>query len=136
MRKAALTFILLTSCKSFINHKSETKKTEVSKEYTNCKIYNIDSISDYYLVYAIDAKARYKIISRKENTQLIEKIKINSNYNFELKAIINLDSVSHEYANYLDFKRCQVFFPSVEICNEPGIELYRTNNLVGLYYKK
>lgn len=129
---AILFLCVFISCKTKLTPKS----TLETKNITDCKIYKIDSISDYYLVYAIDNKFRYKIVSRKDYKKSLPKIKVNSNYKFELKEVINLDSISHKYVNYLDFKRCHKFFPLIEICNEPGIELYQTNNLVGLYYKE
>lgn len=126
-----LCFFALISCKTTSSKKNTKDSVKI---FTDCKIYKIDSIGNYYLVYAIDNKFRYKIVSKKENNNTLNLIKLNLNYKFNLEAVINLDSISHRQVNYLDFKRCHVFFPQTEICNEPSIELYKTKDLTGLNY--
>jgi hypothetical protein len=52
-------------------------------------VYNIDSTGNYYIIYARIGKAKYQIVSRKENCTTADAIKVGKNYDFDLVSIFN-----------------------------------------------
>ena len=71
-----LSVILFTSCKSLNNQKQD--------EY---KIYKIENLNSYYIVYCEQNGQKYKIVSKQLNDKTVnkyKKIKIGESYNFVL----------------------------------------------------
>ncbi|WP_395065090.1 hypothetical protein [Flavobacterium sp.] len=135
MKNLILFIILFFGCKT---SKLNTKNEDGFKiESVACRITNIDSIESYYIVYAetlID-HIGHKIISKKEiKSSNVENIKVNNTYKFKLVWVSEPPPLERK-GNYLDFRRCKIYFPLVKICTEPGYELYETDDLKGLKYK-
>ena len=131
-----LFFILVISCKSNkpenLAKPSTIQKNDFS-ELVEGKVYKIDSINNYYLIYLKSKKIDYKIVSKKNNCEKSNLIKIDSTYSFKLEPIFKISNNGNQsIANYLDLKRCQYFDGNTTICNEPGIELYKSSNVYGL----
>lgn len=129
-----LFIIILLGCKSSKSNRTTDNNTK--NESTECEITKIDSIENYYIVYAkgLNNHIGYKIISRKETKNLnLERVKKSKIY--KLKLIwVSEPSLLERKGNYLDFKRCNTYYPLVKICTEAGYELYETEDLKGLYY--
>jgi hypothetical protein len=60
---------------------SKSKLIEIKPLY---KVYKIDSINSWYLIYAKKIDSVYKIVSRKEIVMNCSKIQINKEYHFKL----------------------------------------------------
>ena len=137
------TTIIFCSCggnkNSTVVHVSETDDSSL----TECKIIKIDNFKNYYLIYAKGTKNTigYKIISAmhpivssnnsKTNNVNLPKVMVGNTYRFKL-TWISQPPEDKRIGNYLEFKRCIVRFPLVEICTEAGFELYEASNLRGL----
>ncbi len=101
-------------------------------------VYKIDSINNYYLVYAKKNDSLFKIISEKTVTKSCTIIKEKKYYSFELVSFRDnppkLNGVSLSPFNYLEVK-CFMFNDSTEICFERKIhDFHFTKNLKGLCY--
>lgn len=128
-----LSVILSVSCKPRI-----IKGMEEFKTY---KIYKIDSINTFYVVYAERDNQKYKIISKKQyKMNGFKKIRIGEVYSFKLdiQDYKNNDSNPLTNPNSAPYiMRCYMFDKNTKICQEQGINgLYTTKNLKGLYYEK
>ncbi|VEH21403.1 Uncharacterised protein [Chryseobacterium nakagawai] len=136
MKKAIILIIFFTliSCNNYKHFKN------VLPTYT---IYKIDSINNYYLIYAERNNSIFKIVSKKEHiTKHYKKIKIGNNYDLNLDSrssqtpIIN--GVKMSPVNLID-SMCYNYEENTQICTDAknGIyDLYTTVNLKGLYYIK
>jgi len=130
-----LIIILLISCKSN-NSTKEHINSNIEEDVYH--VYKIDSLRNYYLVYAKKNDGLFKIVSKKQKNNL-EIIKIGSSYKFKLTPI-GLSNVNKndKVMNSLDRKNpCYKFSDSTEICLERYIgELYITKSLIGLSFDK
>ena len=127
-------FYLLGCKSSKINQSINNSKKGESFEV---EIKKIDSIEYYYIIYAKNLNNRmgYKIISKKATKSVgVYKIKLNDVFKFKLFWVSDPPEIEKK-GNYLEFKRCKTYFPLVNICTEPGYELYETDDLIGLYLK-
>lgn len=116
----------------------------VQDERTNKLLYNvykIDSINNYYLIYAIKSDTLYKIVSKKEpSLSGGTLIMVKGNYSFQLSSIwtqpiiIGGVNVSPSVTPNVT---CLSFDDSTRICLERDSinDLYRASNLRGLYFK-
>lgn len=128
-----VTFIVL-SCKPTLVEQS----TQENKSYAEYQLIKIDTIDEYYLLYFKDLTKISKVISKKNNDVKFRKknkLKLGDIYNLKLIEMYeNYDTSGLNIANYMSLKRCVKLHPSVKICNEPGIELYVTDNIIGDFY--
>lgn len=100
----------------------------------------IDSINEYYIVYAKKDSVNYKIVSKKTKLDTTSKIIKEKNfYCLQLTPLMKRDSLfgyplSGSYHNKVS-ERCIVFDNNTTICNEKGVYdlLYKAENLLGLY---
>lgn len=127
------------SCKSTKQQQTESSpEIDFSTSITG-KVYKIDSLANYYLVYVSDEKSSYKIISEKGNSTSCKKIIRDSIYDFKIKQLTSDSPPSKGSSdiptpiNHLDIAKCVQFRGNTEICTEPGINhLYSASNLTGL----
>ena len=128
-------FLILTSCKS----KSIVQKAPKQVSHSKIEFIKMDSISEYYILYFKDFSKIYKVISKKNLDLKIKnkaRLKLGHMYHLNLIQVHeNYDTSGFNITNYLSLKRCVLLYPSIEICNEPGIELFLTDSLVGNYYR-
>ncbi|MBW8684703.1 hypothetical protein [Chitinophaga rhizophila] len=102
------------------------------------KVYKIDSINNYYLVYAKSIALKYMIVSVKANAKnKHEKILIGGEYRFRLHSRFEQ---LNEFGDPLlrTQVNCYFYDDSTAICLERKdsiYDLYRANNLKGLYIK-
>ncbi|SFM90583.1 hypothetical protein SAMN05428949_1243 [Chitinophaga sp. YR627] len=99
------------------------------------KIYKIDSINSWYVIYARNSGYRYKIISKK-CTQL-QGVKIMKHKSYNLR-LISTRHYPNAPTNYLDVP-CFMLDEQTSMCLEPRKEIYDvhyTKDLKGLYFSR
>jgi hypothetical protein len=101
-------------------------------------IYKIDSINNYYLIYAKNKTTHYKIISRKETVANTTKIKVGKRYEFKLHSMWEQDSFINGVSISLrntPHVTCLGFDSITNICIERPLinDLHYTDDLKGLY---
>ncbi len=91
------------------------------------KVYKIDSINNYYIIYALNELDYYKIISKKDSLNESHNIRVGEKYNFQL-----INSIIEN--NYLDVKGI-VLDDTTLIEIEPDSILFLSypQNVSGLY---
>ena len=122
-----LSVILLMSCKSLDNQKQ-----------TGYKIYKIENLNSYYIIYCEKDGEKYKIVSKEQNDKPIDrhkKIKIGESYNLKLVNYPDYSKDENPLTGFSPLVNCFTFDNNTNICKEQGINgLYTSKNLVGLYY--
>ncbi|NOY47694.1 MAG: hypothetical protein GXO84_05780 [Chlorobi bacterium] len=133
MKRLLIIFLAITSCKSF---KTNQKNDLIIK--SAYIVYKIDSINNFYLIYAKDKKQRYKIISKKIAIYNCNKIKLDSSYSFNLKllSVVSKPTGNEKIipVNYMDMERCVQIDNETEIYTEPSIEVYSSKSIKGLCF--
>lgn len=107
------------------------------------RVYKIETINDYYIIYASKKDSLYKIVSKKENKPSNwTKIKLNHFYNFNLHSRREnapiIVGIKLQPMNYLIIN-CYTYEKDTEICidTQNGIfDLYYADNIKGNYYIK
>lgn len=121
--------ILFTSCKSLNSQKQI--------EY---KIYKIEKLNSYYLIYCEKDGEKYKIVSKEPNDEKIKaykKIKIGESYNLKLVNYPDYSKNKDPLTGFSPLVNCFTFDSDTNICKEQGVNgLYTTKSLTGLYYIK
>ncbi len=100
----------------------------IGKEY---KVYKIDSIDNFYLLYAKSGNWSYKIISKKENqTKCNNVIQVSEKYDFNLKdaKLVTVGTGDSTRNVYLFNVSCLVYNDTTEICIEKS-----SNLIAGLF---
>lgn len=123
--------VLFASCKTYVNKKN-----------VDYKVYKIELIKSYYVVYCEKENKKYKIVSIVNNdnhqNKKGKKIRIGQFYNFVLINYHPEDKNNNPLTNTKTAPyviQCYIF-TDTKICEEKDIKLYTTQNIVGLYYKK
>lgn len=127
-----LSIVLFAACKTYAYQKN-----------VGYKVYKIEQINSYYIVYCEKENQKYKIVSKINNDKYqkekCKKIRIGQFYDFVLTYYHPEDNNSNNPLTNTNTApyviRCYMF-TDTKICEEEGIKLYTTRNLVGLYYKK
>ncbi|KMQ59595.1 hypothetical protein ACM39_18350 [Chryseobacterium sp. FH2] len=123
-----LSVVLCISCKSIDNKRQE-----------GYKIYKIESLNSYYIIYCKKDGEKYKIVSGREADIRIDKykkIEVGKSYNLELNLYHPRDNDKNPLTNRSTTPyviRCYMF-ADTKICEEEGIKLYTTESLQGLFY--
>ncbi|MFW5879713.1 MAG: hypothetical protein ACOCUV_02705 [bacterium] len=103
------------------------------------QVIKIDSLNNYYLIYAENNDRLYKIVSRKEDSLNGIKIQVNNYYKFDLFSIRDsaptINGVRLLPQNYLDIE-CYTYDENTAICIERDsiIELHHSRNIKGRYF--
>lgn len=126
-------FSSLLACSATLNR---------NKKENDYKIIDIDSINNYYLVYAKKEDSLFKIVSKKEEVKNAKKIELNKNYTLDLYSrkseAPTINGVKIAPINIIDIM-CYNYENNTQICTDrkKGIyDLYSTKNLKGIYYIK
>jgi len=130
--------ILFISC-----GKTALTDKENNLKLTSYKVYKIETINDYYLIYAKKKDSLYKIVSKNEpSISGCQKIKLNNYYNFKLHSrrenAPTIGGVKLNPINYLDVE-CYMYDKDTKICIDAknGIfDLYYAENVKGLCFIK
>ena len=108
---------------------------------TSYSVYKIDSINNYYLIYAKANDTLYKIISRKEIIVATRKIKIGKRYKFKLHSIWDQDifiNGLNASPRFVPHVTCLGFDSITDICIERPLinDLHYADNVKGLHFIK
>lgn len=103
------------------------------------KVYKIDSINSYYLIYAKKEDSIFKIVSKKQQFENCNIIKENGEYEFDLHSSLfgrNIGGESIPRPNSL-MVNCFSYDDSTKICLEKDsiIDLFYGDNIEGLCFK-
>lgn len=124
-----LAVILFISCKS-LNSEKQIKY----------KVYKIEKLNSYYLVYCEKGGEKYKIVSKEpknEDHKAFKKIKIGESYNLKLVSYPDYSKNKDPLTGFSPLVNCFTFDSATNICKGQGVNgLYTTRNLIGLYYIK
>lgn len=129
-------FFLFLTLLLFACSKSVARKTKISSE--QYKVYKIDSINKYYLIYAKRNDTLYKIVSEKDSNYLCRNIKLNKMYAFKLRSMINNLPKINNVSLYVYTINCYSFDEETSICLEKDSirNLYFPENIKGLCFIK
>lgn len=111
-----------------------------SEDSISYKVYKIDSINSYYLIYANRKDSLYKIVSKKESVKNCNPIQKDHQYNFKLhSALANRRIGGKEILpqNSL-LVNCFFYDESTSICFEGDSirDLHYADNIKGLCFKE
>lgn len=132
---------LFIACSCYLNLQCRNKnfnqndvKVDSSLTFTfksvsksNYKVYKIDSINDYYLIYISKEKERYKVISKKSIERSCDMIRLGKTYNWQVTEIFGT------IAGGVFKPTCLSMDDKTKICLEDSItDLCYAENLKGL----
>jgi len=125
-----LTLILLFSCNNKVKSLLSVVNDNHEKFY---KVYKIDSINNYYLIYLNDKQYNYKVVSEKaDNINCREKIKVNRKYRLELVSITR-SMLGDHFLSYHHLGGITLGNTLIRIEREDSIiDLYYAKNIKGL----
>ena len=128
--------VLFISCISL----RPTKINSNEKLEMSYKVYKIDSINNWYVIYARRKDSLYKIISGKVLVENCSRIKVNKNYQFQLHSRIYGNQVAGMTMSpqYSLLVTCFAFDDSTNICLERDSinDLYYADNIKGLCFEQ
>jgi len=132
-----LIFIAIIGC---ISSKSSKTSYHIGELPTIYKVYKIDSINNYYLVYARKGDSLYKIVSKKMSFENCNRIRINNNYEFRLHSSIYGSKMAEKTISpqYTLLVTCFSFDDTTNICLERDSinDLHHAENIKGLCFIK
>jgi hypothetical protein len=104
----------------------------------NYKVYKIDSINNYHLIYANQGRKLFKIIVKKEQVKRGKKIIVNSSYPFHLQSILYANGNALIPGNQIMELSGWRIDDSTTIKFEGDSirDLYNADNIRGLYFIK
>ena len=96
MKTILVTVILLFILCIEVNlHASSNKyfsfRNSIRQDSINYKVYKIDSINNYYLIYAKKGHDLFKVVSKKERIKMCNSIIVNNVYEFHLHSILSIN---------------------------------------------
>lgn len=127
---------LLLGCKVMFY----TNNNHFSESVDYYKVFKIDSINSYYLIYAEKDDTLYKIVSEKGIESDCNSIQVNQSYPFKLTSrrdnAVVINGVKLSPQNYLDIE-CYVYDDSTSICIERDsiYDLHHASNIKGLCFQ-
>lgn len=131
----SIIIIALIACsQSNTGHSSEKMAT------SSYKVYKIDSINNYYLIYASRKDSLYKIVSKKETVQNCNRIMKNDEYEFKLHSVLTNRRIGGKEIlpqNSL-LVNCFFYDDSTSICLEGDSirDLHYADNIKSLCFKE
>ncbi|MEE1944589.1 hypothetical protein VRU48_05685 [Pedobacter sp. KR3-3] len=128
MKKLILIFIVslaFLQCKVF--HRTQNNAF---------KVYRIDSIQSYYLIYAQKGELRYKIVSKKVDNEC-KSIKVNGLYAFDIHSMSQVNGVSTipSASKYEVSGMAVDNTTTINVENETQWDLFYADNIAGLCFK-
>jgi hypothetical protein len=122
-------FILILGC--------NIKRNSIQSVVQNYRVFKIDSLDNYYLIYVRKSDSIFKIVSKKESLKLDHKIiEVNKEYKLKLYSIWNNGIVVGSTNILMGQIDCLSFEKDTYICIERDSinDLHLAENLKGLYY--
>ena len=102
------------------------------------KVYKIDSINSYYIIYAKSGSAVFKIVTSKESAKNCNKIVVDKSYEFHLHSVLSVNGESVIPANQINevtgFRIDNITTISLE--GDSIMDLFFADNIKGLCYIK
>lgn len=140
--KNLLFFLILVSCgQSKLTHDNTKYENQIPlqiKDTISYKVFKIDSINSYYLIYARKGDSLYKIISKKDTIDNCNQIILYGEYNFNLHSILTnkITGQTEEQAQNSLLVNCFVFDKQTTICLERDSinDLDYADNIKGLCF--
>lgn len=126
---------LLLFCIAFIIQCTVAKINQSQVVY---KVYKLDSLNAFYLIYGIKGGLRYKIVSSKQKTKNCSEIVIGGSYPFELHSMTEINGVS-SVPKLSKFEISGLSVDEVTVIpfeHETQWELYFASNIRGLCFSK
>lgn len=110
------------------------------QHFRSYKVYKIDSVNSYYLLYAKSEDSVYKIVSKKDTLRNENRIQIKKSYPFNLHSILSKRQIGNNTVlrkNSL-LVNCFYYDDSTKICLEGKAirDLYNADNVKGIYFLK
>lgn len=105
------------------------------------EVYKIDSINEYYLIYAKRGDSLFKIVSKKEAADKQQERMVHKSYPLKLHSrrenLPTIGGIKLEPVNYLDVE-CFAYDKSTTICIERDSinDLHYAENIKGKYFIK
>lgn len=130
-----LLFLISISCSQYKD--TTTQKQPNKNEAEMYRVIKIDSINNFYLVYAKKNDTLYKIVSKKEQSDDCKKIKVNNQYKFKLISNRESAPIIRGIKIAPINVDCFAFDKETTICTEKdkGIyDLYFAKNIKGLCF--
>jgi len=114
------------------------KSTTFKRTSLDYKVYKIDSIDNYYLIYAKKSKTLYKIVSHKLSVVNGNRIKLNTIYAFKLHSSLHDPRNRFNLNMSQEEVTCFGYPDSTVICLEGDSikDLYYADNIKGLCFIK
>jgi hypothetical protein len=118
--------------------------TQMGGKYSNedltYRVYKIDSINNYYLIYASKNDSLYKIVSKKETMKNCNRIQKNGEYDFKLHSTLSNRHIGNMdiSAKSLPHVNCFYYDEQTYICLERDSinDLFHADNIKGLCFQK
>jgi hypothetical protein len=117
---------------TFFSCSNSNQDTSASQNQINTlyKVYKVDSINSYYLIYVSKRDTNYKIVSKREFTENCNKITKGDYYDFNLSSMSIGEIMSPGFAN------CIWVDSTTKVCLEDSIfDLKSASNIKGLCYE-
>ncbi|TKC60165.1 hypothetical protein FBD94_14725 [Pedobacter hiemivivus] len=136
-----ITLVFIACVSSKLTQSANINADEkLSNGLYNYKVYKIDSINTYYLIYAKKGDSLYKIVSKKTLNKNCEKIQRNISYAFKLRSGLTDFHIGGVLVSskQLPHVNCYTYDDSTKICLERDSinDLYHADNIQGLCYIK
>lgn len=139
-----LSFCVLLACN--LSKKNTTsagmQSSSINKLLGAYQVFKIDSLDNFYLIYATKNDSSYKILSEKTLLTNCNKIFVTGNYDFVLQNAkdITITNESQTLKFYLFNVDCLIYNDSTKICIERSGNfvpaLFRATNVKGLCFIK
>jgi len=134
MKIQLIIILALVSC--FNQKKYHNKSKDYLTDLDLYKVYKIDSIKNFYLIYAKRKDIPYKIVSEKTHVDNCEPIRVNEKYPFILHSRLSSRKIGNTkiMPGNVD---CFYYGDSTFICLEDAIyDLHSADNIKGLCFLK
>jgi hypothetical protein len=131
---------IFTTLIGFITSKFVKNGYSVGKLETSYDIRKIDSINNWYLIYARKGDSLFKIVSKKTTIENCNKIQINKKYDLQLHSRIYGYAIAGKTMSPQNtlLVNCFSFDDSTNICLEGDSirDLFYADNIKGLCFEK
>jgi len=138
MKLFLITILAVVSCYSqnYLKEKSVKNDIQDSNNVNTYRVYKIDSINSFYLIYAKRQDTLYKIVSQKARLTNCEIIQVNKQYPFILHSRLASRKIGNSPI-LPGLVNCFYYGDSTSICLEKSIyDLHSADNIKGLCFLK
>jgi hypothetical protein len=138
MKYLLLLIVILVACTSSKLMRSGDNVMHKSS-LSSYKVYKIDSINTYYLIYAKKGDSLFKIVSKKESMiNCSNKIRLNVSYSFKLHSSLTGLRIGNVLVSPAELPHvsCYTYDDSTKICVERDSinDLHHADNIKGLCF--